>query len=207
MESYQKELENIKKILRENTKGMTVSDIAKKINTNRNSVAKYLDILLISGHADMITFGPAKVFFPSRRIPISSMLNLSSDYILVLDRDLKIVQVNDSFLKFANTERQELQSQRLQDANLPIFNNEELFSNIKNVLEQKENDKILNFQMDDKELFFKIKIVATTFDDGEQGVAITTTNITDQKRVENALKESEEKFKYLFKKIREINNK
>jgi response regulator of citrate/malate metabolism len=64
VESYQEELTKIKTILKDNPKGMTVTDIARKIQVNRNSVAKYLDILLISGHAEMVTFGPAKVYFP-----------------------------------------------------------------------------------------------------------------------------------------------
>ena len=62
MESYQQELTEIKTILKSNPKGMTVTDIARQIHINRNSVAKYLDILLISGHAEMVTFGPAKVY-------------------------------------------------------------------------------------------------------------------------------------------------
>jgi len=69
MDSYQKEIETIKRILKENPKGMTVTDVSRKIKINRNSVAKYLDIMRISGYVEMVTFGPAKVFFPSRRIP------------------------------------------------------------------------------------------------------------------------------------------
>jgi len=75
MEGYQHEIALIKKILTENPKGMTVTDISRKIKINRNSVAKYLDIMRISGQVEMITFGPAKVFFPSRRVPILNMLN------------------------------------------------------------------------------------------------------------------------------------
>ena len=96
MESYQKELALIRTILKKNSKGMTVTDISREMDINRNSVAKYLDILLISGHAEMITFGPAKVFFPSRRIPLSAMLNFTLDYIILLDRDLKFLQMNDN---------------------------------------------------------------------------------------------------------------
>ena len=75
MDEYQREITLIKRVLSDNPKGMTVTDISRKIKINRNSVAKYLDIMRISGHVEMITFGPAKVFFPSRRIPISDMLN------------------------------------------------------------------------------------------------------------------------------------
>ena len=64
MESYQEELSEIKKILKQNPKGMTVTDIAREMKLNRNSVAKYLDILLISGQAEMVTFGPCQGLLP-----------------------------------------------------------------------------------------------------------------------------------------------
>ena len=121
MEGYQKELSRIKTILRDNPKGMTVTDISREIAINRNSVAKYLDILLISGHAEMITFGPAKVFFPSRRVPISSVLNFVSDYVLVLDGNLKITQINDTFLEFLDIKRDDLLGDFIEKACLPIF--------------------------------------------------------------------------------------
>ena len=95
MDYYQQEISLIKKVLKENPKGMTVSDIARKINVNRNSVAKYLDIMRISGHVELITFGPAKVFFPARRIPILDLLNYTSDYILVYDENFKITMINE----------------------------------------------------------------------------------------------------------------
>ena len=73
MNTYEHEFALIKKILQENPKGMTVTDISRKIKINRNSVAKYLDIMRISGHVEMITFGPAKVFFPSLSSSVSPM--------------------------------------------------------------------------------------------------------------------------------------
>ena len=91
MDSYHQEITLIKRILKENPKGMTVTDISRKIKINRNSVAKYLDIMRISGHVEMITFGPAKVFFPSRRIPVTDMLDYTSDYILIFDNNFKIM--------------------------------------------------------------------------------------------------------------------
>lgn len=76
---------------------MTVTQISREVDLNRNSVAKYLEVLLISGHAEMRSYGPAKVFFRSQRVPIFSLLNFSSDYMLISDRALKIIQINDNF--------------------------------------------------------------------------------------------------------------
>ena len=139
MDGYQQEITMIKRILQENPKGMTVTDISRKIKINRNSVAKYLDIMRISGHVEMITFGPAKVFFPSRRVPIHDMLNYTSDYILVFDSNLKITMANDSFIDFLGVPREELLGQMINEVFSRIFQNHtELLVGINEALEGKK---------------------------------------------------------------------
>jgi len=205
MDGYQNEISLIKKILRENPKGMTVTDISRKIKINRNSVAKYLDIMRISGHVEMITFGPAKVFFPSRRVPISDMLNYTSDYILVFDSDLKITMVNNPFLDFINIKREEIIGHLLGNVIKNIFkDHSEILLGINEALEGKRFIQDINFQKNNDTYFFKIKVVPTTFEDGKQGGTIVITNYTDHKIIENIIKESQENFRDLLKKI---NNK
>jgi PAS domain S-box-containing protein len=202
MESYQQEITLIKKVLSENPKGMTVTDISRKIKINRNSVAKYLDIMRISGHVEMITFGPAKVFFPSRRIPILDMLNLTSDYILVFDSKFKILMANDSFLNFMKIPREDLIGQLIPEMILKVFKDHpELLVGIKEALDGKKITQDIDIQQNKERYFFSVSIVPTTFEDGRHGGTIVIKNITDNKLAENALKESEENFKSLLKKI------
>ena len=98
MEDQADEISRIRTILLDNPKGSTIEEIAKKLPLNRTSTAKYLNTLLISGQAEMRTFGRAKVFTLSQRVPFSQMLNLSSDLLLVLDQNLIINQVNEPFI-------------------------------------------------------------------------------------------------------------
>jgi PAS domain S-box-containing protein len=202
MDGYEQEIEQIKQILRENPKGMTVTDVARKIKINRNSVAKYLDIMRISGHVEMITFGPAKVFFPSRRIPIHDMLNYTSDFILVFDADLKITMINDSFLNFLNYTRENILGQIIHELLTEILEDTtEILIGIKESLEGKKFKQELNIKMQGDTYFFMLKIVPTTFDDGRIGGTCIIKNDTDNKIAENALRESEQNFKNLLKKI------
>ena len=193
MEGYQKELSRIKTILRDNPKGMTVTDISREMDINRNSVAKYLDILLISGHAEMITFGPAKVFFPSRRVPISSVLNFVSDYVLVVDRDLKITQINDTFLEFLDIKRDDLLGDFVEKACLPIFAKKKIIINIKETLNGKEFSEEVSLESEEGDFYFKLRLIPTTFEDGGIGVTIIIANITEKKRIEHALRGTKEK--------------
>jgi PAS domain S-box-containing protein len=203
MDGYEQEIEQIKQILRENSKGMTVTDIARKIKINRNSVAKYLDIMRISGHVEMITFGPAKVFFPSRRVPINDLLNYTSDFILVFDHDLRITMINDSFLNFINTSRENIIGQFIHELLKEILEDiSQILAGIKESLEGKKFKQEIDFERQGDTYFFIIKIVPTTFDDGRIGGTFIIKNNTDNKIAENALIESEQNFKNLLKKIK-----
>ena len=203
MDDYEFEITLIKRVLTENPKGMTVTDISRKIKINRNSVAKYLDIMRISGHVEMITFGPAKVFFPSRRVPICDMLNYTSDFILVFDADLNITMVNDSFINFMGIPREQLLGQTINETFTKVFKDHtEMLVGIQEALEGKRITQDIDFLMNKEHYFFRIHIVPTTFEDGRHGGTIVIKNNTPHKIAENALRESEENFRNILKKIK-----
>jgi len=202
MDTYQKEIALIQKVLKENPKGMTVTDISRKIKINRNSVAKYLDVMRISGLVDMITFGPAKVFFPSKRVPIIDLLNYTSDYILVFDSDMKITMINDSFLGFLKVNRENIIGRSINDTILKHFeDNAELIVGIKEALEGNNFKQEIDIEKDNEIFFFLVNIIPTTFEDGRTGVTLIMKNNTDRRIAENILRESEENFKNLLRKI------
>jgi len=204
VESYQKELTHIRTILKNNPKGMTVTDISREIDINRNSVAKYLDILLISGHAEMVTFGPAKVFFPSRRIPLSAILNFTSDYIVLLDRELKFLQINDNLLNLLNVELGDIIGQNIEDFTLSIFKIPEILENAKKALDGKESSIESNYIIGSKELYLGIKHIPTTFDDGEPGVTIIIEDITKRKKSEQKMKQAVKEWEVTFNSVSDM---
>jgi DNA-binding IclR family transcriptional regulator len=94
------EVVRIRDILKNHPKGMTIEEISRLLPLNRTSTAKYLNTLLISGQAEMRTYGRAKVFSLSQRVPLSRLMSLSSDLILILDKDQTVTYINDGFLEF-----------------------------------------------------------------------------------------------------------
>jgi len=203
MDTYQQEIEIIQSILKENPKGMTVTDISRKIKINRNSVAKYLDIMRISGLVDMITFGPAKVYFPTRRVPINDMLNYTSDYILIFDSNMKITMINDSFLNFLDLNRKNIIGETIEDIIIDIFKEgSEILIGIKEALNGKRFKQEFNFKRNKEIYFFIVKLIPTTFEDGRLGATLILRNNTHRKIAENFLKESEQNFKRLIDKMK-----
>ena len=96
----EEKITKIKRLLKTKPKGLTISDISQVLKINRNSVAKYLEILLITGQVEMRAYGNAKVYYLSQRVPFSAMLRFASELILVVDSELKITDINDHFLSF-----------------------------------------------------------------------------------------------------------
>ncbi|MFH1289907.1 MAG: PAS domain S-box protein [Nanoarchaeota archaeon] len=188
MKGYKEELEQIKKFLLKNPRGLTVLEISQKLEINRNSVAKYLDVLDVSGDVEMKSIGPAKVYFLSHRVPLSAMLNFSSDYIVVLNSDLDIVQANDNLLNLMNIEREVFIGKNIEDCPDKVFTSQEMLSKIANALNGKGSSVEINLKKAKKECFFKIKLVPTTFEDGKKGATIILEDITKRKKAEEELK-------------------
>ncbi len=183
---------------------MTVTDISRKIHINRNSVAKYLDILLISGHAEMVTFGPAKVFFPSSRIPLSALLNFTHDYIVVLDKGLTFIQASENFLRFCQTTRSETIGHSIETfsyVHLPI---PELAQNARRALDGTELTMEKKYKLLDQTYHLRIKHIPTTFDDGEPGVTLFIEDITERKQTEEKMKQAITEWELTFNAITDM---
>ena len=195
MEVDRKELSLIKEVLKSKPRGMTVTEIAKEIKMNRHSVAKYLEILAVSGHIDMKSFGPSKVYYISQRLPISAMLSFSSDFIIILDKNLRIVNVNEKFLEFTDLNREHIINKNLETFSFPLEFEPSIIPSVKEALDGKESTIEAVYQKLNVEVYFLIKFIPTVFDDGEKGITIIFENITERKQSEKSIRESEQKFR------------
>jgi PAS domain S-box-containing protein len=204
VESYQEELSQIKTILKNNPKGMTVSDISREININRNSVAKYLDVLLISGHVEMLTFGPAKVFFPSSRIPLTALLSFTHDYIALLNKDLKFLQVSDNLLRFIDTQRTDIIGKPIHSFTTSFFQIPEIAINAKKALDGTELTTEQQYLQNKHTYYLRIRHIPTTFDDGEPGVTLVIEDITDRKKTEEQMRRTIQEWETTFNSISDM---
>jgi PAS domain S-box-containing protein len=183
-------------------RGMTITEIAKKTRTNRNSVSKHLEVLRAAGQVDAAVIGNAKVYSIAQRVPISSFLCFTRNMILVLDSAFRIVQINDRFLAFSGVEKKDVMGLRIEDAHLPIVSAEGVRKAIREVGREQVLTEVSS-PVGDGESFFSMQMIPTVFDDGERGCTVVLEDITARKQYERALHESEAKFRTIVQDLAE----
>ncbi|MDE4907155.1 PAS domain-containing protein [Methanogenium marinum] len=204
MKENHKGLTKILEILKQNPRGMSVTQITEIVGMNRITIGHYLDVLRTSGEVDMETYGQSKVYFISHRVPISAMMNLSSDYVIVLNNTLKIVQVNNNIISLLQRSKDDIIDENIQDILLPYNTGVDLQAKVNQALGGEEVTEEIKILKDTEELFFKMKVIPTVFADGSPGITIILEDITEYQRSIKALQESEQKFRELLKNISEL---
>lgn len=173
--------QRILNLLKFHPRGVTITDLARKTGATRLSVSRQLEILEISGKVEMRTIGAAKVYYTARRVPLSAFLCFTKNLILVLDNDLRIVQVNDQCINTLHRTKEEIIGKTPEEANIPVVSTPEALSVIKS-LEREQVITDLRYRNDGQDLFFQMQVIPTTFDDGEKGCTLVLENITERKK-------------------------
>lgn len=176
---------------------MTITDISKKLEIYRKTAAKYLDMLLITGQVEMRPFGPVKIYTTSRRLPLSSLLDLSSYRIMILDRDLKVVQMNEGFRELLPGDAEEVTGLPVHEIELPFGMDTELTDHLTEAVGGIEHSKEIIADMGDGERTFDLKCVPVTFDGGEQGVALRLKELSEHMKMENLVRIRDDMLKAL----------
>lgn len=203
MQDYQQELDTIRALLKKNPNGMSVTDISKALKKNKNTIGRYLDILLISGQVDMRTYGMAKVYSLSQRVPLSAMLSYSKELIMVLDNESRIIDVNANFLALLQLSREEALGKNVSFLQSPEVDVHELLDSI--TPEKKENETTtITLRVRDKgDRIFHQKCIPTVFDDGGKGITLILEDVTEHILAEREIRESEERFRMMAENIRD----
>ncbi|MDE4908437.1 PAS domain S-box protein [Methanogenium marinum] len=199
--AFPQELTRICEVLRENPKGMAVRDIADAIGMNRNTASRYLDMLRVAGQVEMKTYGKAKVFYISQRMPISAMMDCAVDMVFVLDPSLTVVEANDTICTFLGGCRDGIVGHPMRESALGAFDHPLIVGRISDAMEGKGSTDELRYMRVDGEVFFRVKTIPTVLNSGLPGVAVVMEDITGKKVAEEALRASELKFRTLVEDI------
>ena len=160
---------------------MTIEEISRILPLNRTSTAKYLNTLLISGQADMKSYGRAKVFSLTQRVPVSNLMSLSSELILVLDSEHTISYVNDQFLQIFHLKKQDLIGKQIDQTHVPHYLSPRFLDTMNQAFEGKESVHEQHIKIRTQDYYFISKLVPMVFDNGNAGLAIILKDITQLK--------------------------
>jgi PAS domain S-box-containing protein len=202
MQDYQQELVAIKDLLKKNPEGMSVTDISKALKKNKNTVGRYLDILLISGQVDMRAYGMAKVYTISQRVPLSAMLSYSKELIMVLDDESRIIDINDNFLHLLQLSREDTLGKNLSFLQSPEVDVHELLESITANGGDKGAPITLPLRHNGERIFHQ-KSIPSVFDDGRKGITVILEDVTEHVLAVREIRDSEERFRMMADNIQD----
>ena len=169
----------ILKSLKTSPRGLTITDLSKRIKKDRNFTAKYLEVLHAEGKVEARQVGSAKVYWLSQRVPMSAFLCFTKNMIIILDLNMNIVQVNDQYLTFSGLSKEELIGRNILENGLPIISTPEAISIITSVTKEQVIHDV-RFSKNNIDFFYKMEVIPTLFEEKEKGLTIVLEDITEK---------------------------
>ena len=186
----------IKDLLRENPQGLSITAIVKILPINRNTAGRYLDTLLVTGQVEMRHFGMAKIYSLSQRISVTSVLSLSSEYVLQVDQYFRIIFINAPFLDLLKIPERDVLGKKIENTPIPVF-----FKNEYSLLIRWINEGLLGVErrgelaLAERDRTFSCRVTPAVFTEGQKGVSVLLEDITSKKHDEMQIQESEARFR------------
>lgn len=176
-------------LLKENPKGFTIEEVSTRLDLNRTTAAKYLNSLVISGQADLRELGRAKLFSLSRRVPLNYVINLLSDLILILDRNLTIIEVNTALLDWFGLSPDDVLKRQLDQTSLNSFLSEEFYRIIERALKGDGSTYEISIERKGSMYYFRARFIPMVYSNGQPGVGVILEDISKVRRHQIELEE------------------
>jgi PAS domain S-box-containing protein len=189
----------IKEVMEKHPEGISITDLVKSVDINRNTAGRYLENMLLSGQVEMRRFGMAKMYSLTKRLPVSSVLSISSELVLQLDIGERIFYANDPLLSFIGVPAKDLFGKNIEFTPFSIVFEEvfpELLNRFRRGLQGEEWRGELSRPVRGR--YFLCRIAPTVTNEGKKGVSVLLEDISDQKRDEERIRTSEARLRSIF---------
>lgn len=188
--------EKIKDLLQENPQGLSITGIVRTLPINRNTASKYLDTLLVTGQVEMRHFGMAKIYTLSHRLPVTSVLSISSEYVLQVDLYFRVIFINAPFLDLLKISERDIVGKKINNTTVPVFFNEEYSLLIRWINEGLSGvERRGELALAARDRTFSCRVTPAVFTEGQKGVSVLLKDITAKKHDEMQIQESETRFR------------
>ncbi|MEN6340947.1 MAG: PAS domain S-box protein [Methanospirillum sp.] len=182
----------IRTLLKAYPKGLIITEISQRLGINRNSAAKYLEILLFTGQVEVRQIGMAKIYTVSQRVPLSGLLRFAREQIVVVDDEGRIIQANDRLLDFWQLSREALLGERFDRVDLAPLRGMVL-PTADGASEAERRD--LSFEYDGRTVHCRISMIPTVFEDGGTGCTVIIEDVTAEREYERRIAENEARYR------------
>jgi PAS domain S-box-containing protein len=189
----------IKEVLEKHPEGISITDLVQSVDINRNTAGRYLENLLLSGQVEMRRFGMAKMYTLARRLPVSSVLSISSELVMQLDFSQRVVYANDPLLAFLKAPAKDLFGKNIEFTPFSVVFEDvfaELLDLFRRGLQGEEWRGELSCPV--RGTYFFCRVAPTVFNEGTKGVSVLLEDISDQKRDEERIRTSEARLRGIF---------
>lgn len=165
-----------------NPRGLTVTEVGKELDISRNSASKYLDVMLSADEVVERQIGRARLFHLSQRVPLSALLDYSSDLIVVVNREMEILQTNSRLNSYELDPDSVIGKNLVSDTLFGSkYNNE-----IKQLVDLINRGK-KEFEIHVQDQVLLIRVLPTTFQDGSQGFTLICSDVSERYRYRDTL--------------------
>lgn len=203
MAGKENEQERIRSLLKIHPKGLTIEEVSQKLSLNRATAAKYLNSLVMSGQADLRNLGPAKLFSLTQRLPLTNLLSLASDLILIMDSDAFVREVNDRFLQVFQIPRDVIKGVKIEHSPLGAYFSADHIAAMQSAIDGTDRSLDVDFTTNGEQRYFRMKCMPLVFDEGGHGAGMILEDITEMKKYQHEL---EERVRERTARLEETNN-
>jgi PAS domain S-box-containing protein len=187
------------KVLSQEKRPISISEIAKISGMHRSAVARNLDVLEILGNVRKIQKGKAKKYFLIKSLPVSGLIDISSDPIVIIKPDLEIQYLNNAACHYFSLSASQILGEKLSLGTIPFLSHQDILHELENYSFEKVIKKLYQSE---KGRWFEITILGISLLFSPNLIGIIATDVTERVFMEEQLKKSERLFRLLVETTR-----
>jgi PAS domain S-box-containing protein len=198
--TYQEVFDRILGLLHQHAPmGIPIQTIARELNLDRRTAAKYLELLAASGDVSMVRFGKKKLYRPSQRLPLPEVFEHLPNALVILDADLQVSMMNASFIATLGIQQnRNLVGALLLDLDLPVFSDPWVQRNIERIHRSETYLDEMHLIDEKTDRVYLVDFAPIVSPAAGPGILISLRDLTPLKKAETDLKDSEKKLATLF---------
>ena len=178
-------------------KPLMIKIIAEKCCLHPQTVARKLETLEALGRVRKIQMGHAKKYYLVDTMQISNLIDISSDFILILNTNHTIQYISKSAEKILSLQKRKIIGEQLESLHLDMFSTPEVQCGLQNFSHEKIFRTEIEYVLDGKTFWYQISIMALSLNFNSISIAIIASDITSKREAEQKLKESEARYRLI----------